>query len=286
MHHLGAERSEFQHFLEGDLVEPLGARHDARIGRIDAIDVRVDVAAVSADGRRDRHCRSIRPAAAQSGDAAGLLVHALEAGDDRNLFAFRKAADQLLAIDVEDARRAVDVRGRNRKLPALPGARVDIEVLQRDRHQAGGHLLSGRDHGIVFARIENAPRLERGLAPGHELIGHARHGRRHDRNLMPGIDLALDVTRGVADAVDVGDRRAAEFHDQTGHEGALALSIFLKVDARPQPSSRGETARIDNGEVRQPQYDCAGARFVRPRSAVIETGPNNRANCCICRPSI
>src|SRR5437660_1439957 len=35
---------------------------------------------------------------------------------------------------------------------------------------------------------------------------------------MAGIDLALDVVRDVADAIDVGDGGAAEFHHETGHE--------------------------------------------------------------------
>ena len=58
----------------------------------------------------------------------------------------------------------------------------------------------------------------RGLAaPGDELVGLAGHGRDHDGDLVAGVDLALDVARDVADAVDVGDRRAAEFHHQPGH---------------------------------------------------------------------
>ena len=91
------------------------------------------------------------------------------------------------------------------------------DVLQNDRHQARGHLLAGRHDGIVFARVVNAPFLQGRLAPGHELVGDAGHGGDHDRDLMAGIDLALDVARGVADAVDVGDRRSAKLHDETGH---------------------------------------------------------------------
>ncbi len=45
LHHLGAERGHFQHFLKGDAVEAARLRHDARIGRIDAVDVGIDVAA-------------------------------------------------------------------------------------------------------------------------------------------------------------------------------------------------------------------------------------------------
>jgi hypothetical protein len=31
---------------------------------------------------------------------------------------------------------------------------------------------------------------------------------------MPGVDLAFHVARDIMDAIDSGDRRAAEFHDQ------------------------------------------------------------------------
>ena len=37
----------------GDLVEPPRLRHDARVGRIDAVDIGIDVAAVGRDRRRD-----------------------------------------------------------------------------------------------------------------------------------------------------------------------------------------------------------------------------------------
>ena len=54
-------------------------------------------------------------------------------------------------------------------------------------------------------------------APADEFVGLARHGGHHHRHLVAGVDLALDVACGVADALDVGDRRAAELQNQTGH---------------------------------------------------------------------
>ena len=57
------------------------------------------------------------------------------------------------------------------------------------------------------------------LAPGDELVGLAGHGGDDDRDLVAGVDLALDVARDVADALDIGDRRAAEFHHQTRQAG-------------------------------------------------------------------
>ena len=129
LQHLGAERGELQHFLERDLVHAPGARHHARVGGVDAVDVGVDVAAVGLDRGGDRHRRGVGAAAAERGDAAGVLVHALEAGDHRDLLALLEALDQLGAVDVLDARRAVRVAGQDRQLPALPGAGVDADAL-------------------------------------------------------------------------------------------------------------------------------------------------------------
>jgi hypothetical protein len=97
----------------------------------------------------------------------------------------------------------------DRNLPALPGARLDAELLQRDRQQAGGDLLAGRDDGVVLACVVQQ---RQALAVRHELVGHACHGGNHDRNLVPRLDLTLHAGRDVADAVEVGDRGAAELH--------------------------------------------------------------------------
>ena len=70
------------------------------------------------------------------------------------------------------------------------------------------------------ASYSRASCMRRGLAgtSSTSSVGRARHRRDHDRDLMAGIDLALDVARDVADAVDIGDRSAAEFHHQPGHD--------------------------------------------------------------------
>ena len=60
----------------------------------------------------------------------------------------------------------------------------------------------------------------------HQLVGLAGHRRHHDGDLVAGIDLALDVVRHIADAVDVGDRRSAEFHHQTGHLKRSVLELL------------------------------------------------------------
>ena len=64
LQHLGALRGHLQHLFIGDPVKPMGLRHDAGIGGIDTVDVRIDVAAVSVERRRKRNRARIRAAAA------------------------------------------------------------------------------------------------------------------------------------------------------------------------------------------------------------------------------
>ena len=64
LQHLGAERSELQHFLVGDLLDAPGLWRDARVGGVDAIDVGIDVAERGLEGGGDGNGGSVRPAAA------------------------------------------------------------------------------------------------------------------------------------------------------------------------------------------------------------------------------
>ena len=216
LHHLGAERGELQHLLVGDLGHAAGARHDARVGGVDAVDVGVDVAALGPDRRRDRHRRGVGAAAPERGDAAGLLVDALEAGDHRHLLALLEALEQLGAVDVEDARRGMGVGGADRQLPALPGARVDADALQHHRQQPRRHLLARGDDRVVFAGVMQ----RRGFpAPPDQLVSLARHRRYDHGDVVPGVHLTLDVIGDVADALDIGDGGSAELHHKAGHAG-------------------------------------------------------------------
>ena len=85
----------------------------------------------------------------------------------------------------------------------------------------GGDLLAGGDDGVVLARVVQ----RRGLAhPGDQLIGDAGHGRDDHGHSVAGIDLALDVAGDVADALDVGNRGAAELHDEERHDDPIGAA--------------------------------------------------------------
>ena len=132
-------------------------------------------------------------------------------------------------------------------MPAKPRAGVDIHILKGDGQQAGGHLLARRDDSIVFPRIEQLTLLQGRIAPADKLIGDARHGRHDDRDFVAGINLALDVVSGVADAIDVGDRGSAELHNKTGHSRRLRS---FTGSAPPRGRCRtARKARIDTGAM-------------------------------------
>src|ERR1700722_3210092 len=71
-----------------------------------------------------------------------------------------------------------------------------------DRRFPRRYLLAGRHHCVIFTRVVHGRSF---TAPFDQLVGLAGHRRDDDGNVMAGIDLALDVTRDVANAFDVGD---------------------------------------------------------------------------------
>ena len=67
----------------------------------------------------------------------------------------------------------------------------------------------------IFARVVHRRRL---TAPFHQFIGLAGHRRHHHGDVMACIDLALDMARHIADAVDIRDGCTAEFHHEAAHD--------------------------------------------------------------------
>ena len=113
------------------------------------------------------------------------------------------------------------IRRLDRNLPALPGARLDAHFAERQRQQAGCHLFARSDHRIIFGLIIDrvvGDRFGRLAAPAHQFVGLAGHGRDDNGHLIAGLHLTLHMLGDVADAFNIGDGRAAEFHYQTGHD--------------------------------------------------------------------
>ena len=89
---LRSERRHLKHLFVGNLRETLCLGDDPRIRRVDAVDVRVDVAHVGfeRDGNRDR--AGVGAAAAERRDSVLDGFDALKAGDDGDLAAHRSAS--------------------------------------------------------------------------------------------------------------------------------------------------------------------------------------------------
>ena len=152
LQHLGAERGHFEHFLERHLGEPPRLRHDARVGRIDAVDVGIDVAAVGADRRRDRDRAGVGAAAAERRDA---VVRRRAPGSRRSpppgpRRSARSGTPPSMSV-MRAAPCAASVRIGICQ-PCQERALMPI-VLQHDGEQPGRHLLAGGDDGVVFARV-------------------------------------------------------------------------------------------------------------------------------------
>ena len=133
LQHLRAEARHFQHFLERHAVEPARFFDDARIGRVDAVDVGVDQAFVGLQRRRDRDRRRVRAAAAERRDVA-FRIDALEARDDHDL-ARVEIGEHALAVDLADARLRERAVGLDRHLPAGVADGVEAFCVQRDGEQ-------------------------------------------------------------------------------------------------------------------------------------------------------
>ena len=212
LQHLRPDRGEFEHFLVRHLFQLACARDDARIGRVDTIDIGVDVTAIGLHRRRHRHRRRVRTAAAERAYSR-LRIDTLKAGNDRD-FARRQACVERGGIDLFDPRRGMRVRRADRQLPAEPASRRDACRLQRDRQQAAGDLFARRDDDIIFLRIVERRRLP---AEADQPVGLARHRGDDDRNLIARRNLALHSRRDRTDALDPRHRGAAEFHHDAGH---------------------------------------------------------------------
>ena len=112
LHHLGALVGELEHLLVADDGELAGLGNEARIGRVDALHVRVDLAAVGAQGGGEGDGGGVGAAATQGRGLRQLERHraqALEAGHDDDLAVGHLGPDPD-RVDPGDARAAVACR--------------------------------------------------------------------------------------------------------------------------------------------------------------------------------
>ena len=176
LHHLGAEAGEFEHFVVGNFRKLPRARHDARIGGVNAIHVRVNLAKVRLQRGGQRNGRQIRTAAAQRGDLAVLRL-ALKTGDDDDVARIEQRVN-LLGRDVLNLRLGVNAVGDDAGLRAGQGNRGNVERVQRHRRERDRRLLAGGQQHVHLALARQRHDF---LGQLDQAVGHAAHrGDDHD----------------------------------------------------------------------------------------------------------
>src|SRR4029077_16653661 len=193
-------------------------------------------------------------------------AHSLKPRHHSNL-PLGEAAANLCHVDPLDARLAVYPVRANRELPAEPGTRVDPEILQGERQQAGRDLLPRSNDDIVVARVMEAAHLAR---PIDQLVGGPRHRGNDDRYFIATVDLALDALRDVLDPRDSGDRGTAEFLNNARHAPLRPVRQRCRRDG-PAPLLPGRGAitypfRLSNNSA---SHSAKGSK-VRATSATVD----------------
>src|SRR4029079_2145280 len=92
-----------EHFFIRDLVHAVSLGDHARIGRVNAVHIGVDVATFGTDAGGNRTRRRVGPAAAKGGYPPGVPMHALEPGNDRDLAMVLEALDNFGAVHTKNA---------------------------------------------------------------------------------------------------------------------------------------------------------------------------------------
>ena len=212
LHDLGPEAGEFEHLVIGNFRQ-LGRRgHQAGVGGVDAVHIRINLAEVGLQCGGQGDGGQIRAAAAERGDLA-LGGLALEAGHDDDMAGVQLFVD-LSGGDVVDFGFGVDGIGDDAGLGAGERHGGDFQGVQGDGSEGDGLLFArGQQHvHLPFTRQRRDV-----LGQLDEAVGDAAHGGDHHHDLV-----ALGVVLGHAggdifDAVGVAHRGAAVFLNNQCH---------------------------------------------------------------------
>ena len=235
MHHLRAEAGEFEHFVVGNFRELCRVWHQARIGGINSIDVRVNLAKVSLQRCRECNRRQIGAAATERGDLA-ILRLALETGDDDDVARVERVVN-LLGRDVVDLRLRVNAIGDDASLGAGHGNRRLINGVQRDGCERNGLLFTrGEQHvHLAFARKRHDV-----LGQLDQTICHAAHRRNDDNNLVAALAIFCDAPGDVFNAVGIAHRGAAIFLNYQCHR---FHGTTRRIEGQRSPKGRGRLTK-------------------------------------------
>ena len=206
MEHAGTAGSHLEHLLVGDLVDFLRAGHDARVGRVDAVDIRVNLAHVGLDASRDGHRGRIGAAASECRDVT-RRVDALEPGDDDDVVIGERALDAR-RVNLANRGLAVDVVRDQADLTPAQADGLLAQRLDRHREKRHGDHLTCREQRVHLARRR---RICDGVREFDEVIGRFAHGRDDGDDPVAGAFALDNAARDVYHALRRGNRSTTEF---------------------------------------------------------------------------
>ena len=228
----------------------------ARVGRVDAAHVGVDLAVLGAErcGERDRG-----RVGAAAPERRHVLVgrHALESGDEDDPVLVERLVDPPRA-HVDDLRLAVRRVGDDARLRAGERDRLVAEVVDGHRAERVRDPLADRDEHVELARVGPSRDL-RGEV--EELVGRVPHRGEDADDAVPRLAHRDESARDVLDLLRVADRRTAELH----HDGAAlrrlrprtagtaSYSIVVTGSRSVAANSGAGSARADKANDESPE---------------------------------
>ena len=227
---------------------------DRRVGRVDAVDVGVDLADAGAQGVGQRHRGGVGAAAAQRGDVlAGR--DALKAGDQRDLAAGQRLLDAQRR-DAHDLGLGVDRVGDDARLRAGEAHRLAAERVDRHGQQRAADALARREQHVELA-------LGR---PRRDLVGHRQQ-------LVGGVAARRDDRAHAVARVVGGHDAPGDVHDALGarppscRRTSARRSACATTSQGPEPVSVPECRRV------APCGRAAASRTATPAATRPQTPP-------------
>ena len=174
MHHAGPQAGELEHFVVADPLHAAGFGQLPRIGRVDAVDVGVNLASVGLEHRGQGDRRRVAAAAPQRGDVV-ILVDTLKAGRDDDVSLVQRAP-QPGGRNRMDAGLGVRAVGLDADLGAGQADRLVPQRMNGHRHQRHAHLLAGRKQHVQLA---GRGAFANFMGQGEQHVGILPHLRHH-----------------------------------------------------------------------------------------------------------
>ena len=203
------------------MVQLLCVLHDARIRRVHAVHIGIDLAHVGLQRCCQRHCGGIGAAATQGGHCPGFPVDSLETGDQADLVAVQRFLYATWG-HAHDARIAVALGGEHACLGAGEGLRFRTQRFDGHGHQRVGDALARGEQHVHFAGWWHRVDL---LGEVQQFIGGVSHCGADNDYVVPLLLGLHDALSHAPDAFGALQRRSAVFLDDECHVAFTPLGL-------------------------------------------------------------